>query len=84
MRGRYLKAPWENLDITRRMWGVFAVGAYSNDPLVICRTRVETEEWIAWQKSRGDACVFGGVQVDTAAIDELTGLMWNSEAPPSL
>lgn len=71
---------YEDLDCARRMFGVFDAVGYSADPIAMFRTEKAAEEWLAWDRSRGDDAT---VWCETAIlpVDDVTGRVWNSTDP---
>jgi hypothetical protein len=78
--------PWEPLDPKAPMFGIFDANGASAEPIAIFRERKLAEDYLAWDKSRGDnreiwceSCIM--------SIKRLEGECWNSlenpEAPPS-
>ena len=73
----YDNEEWEDLDCTRRMWGIFDAIGYSCDPIAIFRTEADANEWLAFDVARGDDRTIC-CETCVLAIDGLTGQAWNS------
>jgi hypothetical protein len=71
---------WEDLDASRRVFGVFDNIGCSADPIAIFRTKECADEWLTWDASRGDDRVIW-CDVCVLPIDDLAGRAWNSFDP---
>lgn len=77
----FAAAPWEEVDIAGRRYGVFSADGCSPDPIAIFRTERACDDWITWHRCRGsdsdlplDICVM--------PIEHLSGIAWNEISPP--
>lgn len=76
--------PWEEIDVRDRMYGVFLAEGETPSPVILTRDARTCEDWIGWQRSRGDDCQFGSCDVCVMPVDRVSGIAWNDlSAPPA-
>ncbi len=76
--------PWEEIDVRDRMYGVFLAEGETPSPVILTRDARACDDWIGWQRSRGDACEFGSCDVCVMPVDRVSGIAWNDlSAPPA-
>lgn len=79
----YLARPWEELDVRRRMYGVFHAEGHTPDPVAVFRTEDAAARWLTWQKTLGDDAEVGSTEDYTIMpVDQIDGVAWNSYEPP--
>lgn len=78
----FAAAPWEELYVRGRRFGVFFADGESPDPIVVFQTETDCDEWITWQRSRGDDSRIGSLDICVMGIDGLSGIAWNDLGSP--
>lgn len=78
----YIAEPWEEIDVTPRMWGVFGAEDHLRQPIAIFSSEDLARGWVTWQESLGDDGFVGNGDSDVVAVQGLTGHAWNSYKPP--
>lgn len=79
----FAAAPWEELDVRGRRYGVFHASGCSPDPIAIFRAERDCDDWITWQRSRGDGSqVSPSADVCVMPIERVSGIAWNDLSTP--